>query len=46
MNVKGDSMSHSVNDEAYEDIYEYLYEKFKREPTLKEIREEFERRAE
>ena len=38
-------MSHPVNDKAYEDIYEYLYELFKREPTLKEMQKEFERRS-
>ena len=39
-------MSHSVNDRVLEDIYEYLYQELKREPTTKEVREEFERRAE
>ena len=38
-------MSHPVNDKAYEDIYEYLYEQFKRGPTAEEIKEEFEKRS-
>ena len=44
--IRGDSMSHQGNDRVLEDIYEYLYEQLKREPTTKEVREEFERRAE
>jgi len=38
-------MSHSVNDRTLEDIYEYLREELKREPTLKEMQEEFEKRS-
>ena len=33
------------NDRVLEDIYEYLYEQLKREPTTKEVREEFEKRS-
>jgi hypothetical protein len=38
-------MSHPGNDPVLEDIYEYLYEQLKREPTTKEVREEFEKRS-
>tara|TARA_R110000787_G_C13265964_1_gene431014 strand:+ start:669 stop:788 length:120 start_codon:yes stop_codon:yes gene_type:complete len=38
-------MSHSVNDEVQEQIYEYLREELGREPTTTEIREEFEKRS-
>ena len=38
-------MSHQGNDRVLEDIYEYLYQELKREPTTKEVREEFEKRS-
>tara|TARA_R100001244_G_scaffold74996_1_gene59809 strand:+ start:999 stop:1139 length:141 start_codon:yes stop_codon:yes gene_type:complete len=45
VNAKGDNMSHSVNDEVKEQIYEYLHQELGREPTLKELQEEFEKRS-
>jgi len=38
-------MSHQGNDRVLEDIYEYLYQELGREPTLKELQEEFEKRS-